>query len=209
MKPRLFILGDSFVDWNIPKNHWTYYLSKHFDIRNFGNAGADNYSIIFQLGYLPKYENGDRILIVFTEPGRLPRRFYGKRKKQYEDTIYMATMFYDDYDFAKKLHLLKYDESERWVNGERNIEIDFLKNLKEWLKDYKPIYISWSEHMAKPTNGLVNYFKVSSNFEEGISEERDFHPGPMGCYELYKIVYNLLEIKDEMVEFEKEIKPIL
>ena len=205
MKSRLFIFGDSFVDWDIPKNHWTEYLTNHYEVYKYGKFGADNYSIIFQLGNLPLYENGDRIIIYFTEPGRLPRRFYGKRKKEFIDNIYMSPNFYEDISFSEKLHILKFEESERWVNGERNIEIQFLKNLKKWLSDYKPIFVTWSQQFHNSTNDFVHFIKVSSNFEEKISDERDFHPGPLGCYELYKIMYNLLEIKDEIKDFKKNI----
>ena len=31
-KPRLFICGDSFVDWDIPTYHWTDYFKEHYDI---------------------------------------------------------------------------------------------------------------------------------------------------------------------------------
>jgi hypothetical protein len=78
---RLFCFGDSFIDWYVPKYHWTYYLSKHYEVIKHGKAGADNHSILFQMGRLPEFIEGDRIIIVFTEPGRLPRRYYGKRRE--------------------------------------------------------------------------------------------------------------------------------
>lgn len=205
MKPRLFIFGDSFVDWDIPKNHWTDYLSNHYDVFKHGKYGADNYSILFQLGNLPKYENGDRLIMYFTEPGRLPRRYYGKRKKEYINNIYMSPNFYEDTSFGEKLHILKFDESERWINGEREIEIKFLKNLKKWLSCYKPIFVTWSEHFHNPTKDFVNLIQVSSNFEEQVGDNRDFHPGPKGCYEVYKILFNLLEINDELKEYKKDL----
>lgn len=209
MKPRLFCFGDSFVDWSVPKHHWTYYLSKHYEVHKFGKFGADNYSILFQLGNLPEYKKGDRVIIVFTEPGRLPRRFYGERKDKFKSTPYMAPEFYEDVNFGKKLHMLKYDEGERWINGERDIEIQFLKNLKLWMDDYNPVFVTWSEYFHKPISDLVSLIQVSSNWDEGYGEERDFHPGPKGCHNMYKILHTLLNIKEPIVEFEIEPKQII
>ena len=62
-KPRLFICGDSFVDWDIPTYHWTDYLKEHYDVIILGERGSDNISIIFQLGDLPQYKDGDRIIM--------------------------------------------------------------------------------------------------------------------------------------------------
>lgn len=209
MKSRLFCFGDSFVDWDIPKNHWTYYLSKHFDVIKFGKYGADNNSILFQLGLLPDYQVGDRIIVVFTEPGRLPRRYYGDRVEDYKSTKYMSPRYYQDNKFAEKLHILKYDESERWVNGERQNEINFLKQLKGWLDKYEPIFITWSEQFHKSTYDFVDLIIVSSNWDEGVGEKRDFHPGPNGCYEMYKRLHQLLRIDDEVVGYEDETKNII
>ena len=209
MKHRLFCFGDSFVDWDIPKKHWTYYLSKHFDVSKFGKYGADNNTILFQLGSLPKYQEGDRIVIVFTEPGRLPRRYYGDRVDTYAAVKYMSPRYYQDNRFAEKLHLLKFDESERWANGERDDEIRFLKQLKGWLSKYKPIFVTWSDQFYNSTSNFVGLIKVTSNWDEGFGEERDFHPGPKGCYEMYRTIHDLLEVDGDIVDYEEEIKNIL
>ena len=205
-KDRLFVLGDSFVDWNVPKHHWTWYLEKHYEVIKLGKFGADNYSILFQLGHLPEYQTGDRLIIYFTDPGRLPRRYYGERKEQYLNTPYMSPKFYNDSNFADKLHELKYDEQERWINGSREVEVQFLSNLKYWLRDYIPIFLTWSEtfHLGAP--GLATFLQVSTNWQEGVGEERDFHPGPKGCYQIYRKCHELLNISDSIASFEEHIK---
>lgn len=191
MKPRLFCFGDSFVDWDIPTYHWTYYLSNHYKVHKFGKCGADNYSILFQMAFLPKFEAGDRILIVFSDPGRIPTRFYANDK------------------LINRLDLLKYDESERWVNGERDIEIKFLKNLQLWLQNYNPIFVTWSEYFYKPTSDFVSLIQVTSNWEEGTGKKEDFHPGPKGCYDMYKKLHSLLNISEPFVDFKIEDKNLL
>ena len=202
MKPRLFCFGDSFVDWHLPKFHWTYYFKNHYEVYKHGKLGADNYSILFQLGNLPEYKEGDRVIIVFTEPGRLPRRFYGERKDKFKSTPYMAPEFYEDVNFGKKLHMLRYDEGERWVNGERDIEIKFLKNLQIWMKNYNPVFVTWSEYFHKSTSDFVSLIQVTSNWEEGVGEKEDFHPGPNGCYTIYKKLHELLKVDEPIVDFE-------
>lgn len=201
MKNRLFCFGDSFVDWHLPKYHWTYYLSNHFDVHKYGKYGADNYSILFQIGNLPDYQEGDRIVMVFTNPGRLPRRFYGERKTEYKDILYHASQFYKNKTFAKNLDMLKYDEEQRWINNERYIEIAFIKNLQNWLSSYKPIFVTWHESFYESTSDFVTFIQATTNAQEGVGEEEDFHPGPKGCYTWYETLHSLLEINEPKVEF--------
>jgi hypothetical protein len=146
-------------------------------------------------------------LVVFVNIKIYPFKYTNEMSiwQKFINNEYMSPNFYEDKSFTEKLHILKYDESERWINGEREIEIKFLKNIKEWLSFYNPIFVTWSEHFYNPTKDFVNLIQVSSNFEEKLGEDRDFHPGPVGCYEVYKIMYNLLDIKEEMQEFKRDL----
>lgn len=206
MKPRLFCLGDSFVDWDIPKFHWTYYLSNHYDVHKLGKRGSDNYSIIFQLGLLGDYKDGDRVIVVFTHAGRLPHRYYGERKELYVNRPYKLPSYYKDSKFAEKLDYLRIIEGDNWVNGVRENDIKFLKNLQIWLGKYKPVYVTWSEQFYQSTSDFVTLIQVSSNADEKNGESIDFHPGPKGCYDVYKKIHELLKIKEPIVDFEVEIK---
>lgn len=197
------------MDWHFPKNHWTHYLSNHFDVYKFGKYGADNYSILFQLGNLPKFNAGDRIIIVFSEPGRLPRRFYGERLEKFKLLKWMYPNYYKDKKFAEKLHNLKYDEGVRWINGERKDEINFLRNLKEWLIKYNPVFITWNTQFHKSTSDFVDLIQSTSIYEEGVDDVRDFHPGPLGCYDWYKKIHKLMGIDDHIVKYEEDIKNII
>lgn len=208
-KPRLFCFGDSFVDWPVPSIHWTTYLSNHFQVIKLGKYGADNYSIIFQIGNLPKYEPGDRIVVVFTDPGRLPRRFYGPRRKNYEATPYLIPEYYQDIEFSRKLHNLRFEEGNRWVSGERNNEVMFIKKLKEWLSLYQPVFFTWSSLFHQSTVNSVELIQVTSNFDEGVGDEKDFHPGPNGCYSIYRSLHKLLGVNDKLVEFIPHDKQII
>lgn len=200
-KNRLFIVGDSFTDWDIPNHHWVDYLSEHYDVYNFGKRASDNYSILFQLGNLPEYVDGDRVVAVFTYPGRLPQRFYGERKITQAANPYRRPNFFKDTRFAHQLDNIGLIEGNDWANGKRINDINFLIKLKEWMYRYNPIYVTWSPYFAKSTSEFVTLIETTSNYDEGIGEEMDFHPGPMGCYEWYKKIHSLLEIKEPIVEF--------
>lgn len=209
MKSRLFILGDSFVDWFAPKNHWTVYLQEHYEVFKFGQYGADNYTILSQLGQVPDFIEGDRLIIVFSEPGRLPRRYYGERKKKWIPSPYIAPYYYKDSTFAKKLHVVKYDESERWANGERQPEVDYLRKLKKLLGMYKPVFVTWHWHFHQPCKDFVEHIEATSIYDEGLGDVKDFHPGSKGCYEWYKKIHSLLGVEDELCQFIEESKDII
>lgn len=191
MKLRLFCFGDSFVDYDIPKYHWTYYMAQHYELIKLGVRGADNNSIIFQLGDLPDFEVGDRVLIVFTDPGRVPTRFYANG------------------NLINRLDLLKIDEYYRWINGERDNEIKFFKKLQFFLKEYIPVFVTWSEYFHRYTSDFVSLIQVSTNWQEGTGEKRDDHPGPKGSYEMYKKIHTLLNVNEPFVDFKIEDKDLI
>ena len=191
MKPRLFCFGDSFVDYHLPKYHWTYYMSYHYELIKLGVRGADNNSIIFQLGDLPEFQSGDRVLIVFTEPGRIPTRFYANG------------------NIINRLDILKIDEFDRWLNGERDNEIKFFKKLLSFLKENHPVFVTWSEYFYNCTEDFVSLIQVSSNWQEGIGGKRDDHPGPKGSYDMYKKLHKLLGVNEPFVDFKIENKELI
>jgi hypothetical protein len=191
MKPRLFCFGDSFVDYDIPKYLWTYYISSHYEVYKLGVAGADNNSIIFQLGDLPEYKEGDRLLIYWSHPARIPTRFYANG------------------NIINRLDLLKIDELDRWFNGERANEIKFFRRLKTLLKDYQPVFVTWNTEFHTGTEDFVNLIQVSSNSEEGTGIQRDEHPGPRGSHDAYKIIHGLLGVNEPFVDFKIEDKDLI
>lgn len=191
MKPKLFCFGDSFVDYDIPKYHWTYYMAHHYELIKFGVRGADNNSIVFQLGDLPEFEFGDRVLIIFTDPSRIPTRFYANG------------------NLINRLDILKIDEYYRWMNGERDNEIKFFKKLQFFLKDYHPIFVTWNEYFHRCTTDFVSLIQVSTNWQEGTGEKRDDHPGPKGSYDMYKKLHTLLNVNEPFVDFKIEDKDLI
>ena len=105
-------------------------------------------------------------------------------------------------------------ETERWISGERSNEVNFIKYLKDTLyKQYDPVFLTWSEVTSEPLEGYVDYMEVSTNYEEGLviknSNEIDLHPGPRGCYDIYKHLHNKLSIKESLIDFQKEPKTMI
>lgn len=203
----LYVCGDSFVDWDLPETHWIDYLSNHYNTVKLGKYGSDNHSIMYQTGLIPNYSEGDRIVIVFTAPGRFPRRYFGEREIN-RDVKYISWEWYKNKEFAKQLMELRVLETERWLNGERDSEIKFLKKVKLFYKDFEPVFITWNEDFYKMTSDFVELIKVTSIADEG-GDPNDWHPGWIGCYEFYKKLHNLLNIKDEMVSYNCKTNKII
>lgn len=203
----LYVCGDSFVDWDLPEIHWVNYLSNHYNVVKLGKYGSDNHSILYQTGLIPNYLGGDRIVIMFTAPGRFPRRYFGEREIN-QDVKYISSEWYKNKEFAKELMELRILETERWLNGERDSEIKFLKKVKLLYKDFEPVFVTWNEDFYKMTSDFVELIKVTSISDEG-GDPNDWHPGWVGCYEIYKKLHGLLGIKEELVSYNNKINKII
>ena len=203
----LYVCGDSFVDWDLPEIHWIDYLSNHFNVIKLGRYGSDNHSIIYQTGLIPNYLEGDRIIVVFTAPGRFPRRYFGEREIN-QDVKYISWEWYKNKEFAKQLMELRILETERWLNGERDSEIKFLKKLKLFYIDFEPVFVTWNEDFYKMTSDFVELINVTSISDEG-GDKNDWHPGWKGCYEFYKKLHQLLGIKENVVNYVDKIDKLL
>jgi hypothetical protein len=198
----IYICGDSFVDWDLPEIHWTDYLSNHYNVIKLGKFGSDNHSIIYQTGLIPEYKNGDRLIIVFTAPGRFPRRYFGERDTN-QNNKYITWEWYKNKKFAEELMNLRIRETDSWLCGNRNEEVLFLKKLKKFYSEYDPLFVTWNDDFYKMTNDFVELIKVTSISDEG-GEFIDWHPGWKGCYDFYTKLHSLLNIEDGIVQYEKE-----
>jgi hypothetical protein len=210
---RLFITGDSWTRWYRPYHHWVRYLKNHYEVFNYGKAGLNNYEIITTLHNLPPYKSGDRLVIFFTHCSRVPLSYYGDYVPGTIDKPFSRSHFKNKKLFTI-MEEIRDQETERWISGERSNEVNFIKYLKDTLyKQYDPIFLTWSEVTSEPLGGYVDYMDVSTNYEEGLviknSNEVDLHPGPRGCYDIYKHLYNKLPIKDSLIDFKEEPKTVI
>jgi hypothetical protein len=191
-KPRLFICGDSFVDWDIPTYHWTDYLKEHYDVIILGERGSDNISIIFQLGNLPQYKDGDRIIMYWSDPSRIQEIYRGKTNPRIQGR-WRSNSELIEKDRIPMIEKMKVDRAIGWEGDILNNEIKFIKKLKELLFQYNPIYVTWNKSFYNRTKEFTNLIEVTSLEEEGMGEVSwDLHPGINGCYDIYKILLDKL-----------------
>ncbi len=203
----LYICGDSFVDWDHPEVHWIDYLKNHYNVIKLGKFGSDNHSILYQIGNVPDYSEGDRLVVVFTAPGRFPRRYFGERKIN-KEIKYINWEWYENQQFAKELMNLRVRETESWLSGERESEILMLKKIKAFMSSHRPVFATWSEDFYKKTSDFVDLIKVTSIADEG-GDPNDWHPGWEGCYQFYLKMHSLLSIDEPIVERSLKINKIL
>ena len=192
-KPRLFLFGDSFVDWDIPSYHWSDYLKKHYDVNILGERGSDNISIIFQLGNLPEYREGDRIIIYWSDPSRIQKLYQGKQKPKINGRWWDYSHLFEK-DRIPTLEKMKVDRTIGWEANGLGDEIKFIKKVKNLLFQYEPIYVTWNTFFHHNTKSFVDLIEASTlDNESGEGETKgDWHPGEQGCYDIYKILLDKL-----------------
>jgi hypothetical protein len=192
-KPRLFICGDSFVEWDIPTIHWTDYLKEHYDVIILGERGSDNISILFQLGNLPEYKDGDRIIVYWSDPSRIQQLYKGKQKPKLNGRWWDYSHLFEK-DRIATLEKMKVDRTLGWERNGLGDEIKFIKKVKHLLFQYEPIYVTWNKFFYHNTKAFVDLIEVSTLDDESGDGETlgDWHPGKQGCYDIYKILLNKL-----------------
>ena len=108
MKSRLFVFGDS---WSLDYfkepylnskeikryskfynefGHWTNHMEKFFQVQNFSEGASSIENIIYQLGNLPDFEDGDRIIIIFGSPVDL----FGLRMEKILDILWVKKIVF-------------------------------------------------------------------------------------------------------------------
>lgn len=222
IKPNLYCFGDSFVTWPFPEGkHWTDLFSNEYTVHKLGNNGSSNEHIIFQLGNLPKYKPGDRVVMVFTEPMRIPKWTWGKHYGEFTATNPQnrgrkGKDSYSDYDTVKVLEEVMVRKEEALVEiitkgpevlhtvkvkaheKDTPLEIiNFIDNIDNLLADFKPVMVTWSEQMFLLLKSKITPIcqgDWTSLTQEGIREE-DYHPGIEGCKHWHKVIGNLLHKK--------------
>ena len=212
MKPRLFVFGDS---WSLDYfkepylnskevkryskfynefGHWTNHMEKFFQVQNFSEGASSIENIIYQLGNLPYFEDGDRIVIIFGSPGRFIwiengediRYSLGKKNSRILETQYIERTNY-------------------WLNKSKdNNQKKFINKLNILLKKYKPIITSWSEDFSNAfdfVNHLHDVKNLSHMEDESEGQCKDKHLGISGNYELFKYFAKELDIDIEDYNF--------
>jgi hypothetical protein len=119
-----------------------------YEVHNYGFAGCSNEHILYQFGKLPKFKEGDRIIINWTHPSRFTwikengdcihiHRDIFKNKGEIINDIFNEQFLNRDYSFSTEGHL-------------KNCFIPFIKYLINTHSKYKPI-------MWTPFNDLDSF----------------------------------------------------
>jgi hypothetical protein len=175
--------------------HWSDYLAHEYEIFNHGVYGASNESIIYQLGYLPEYRSGDRIVIVFTDPNRMrkmSKNYSDRGINRVRDIDYVWSTQPSDLD-EKTLHRLLVSRSESWDKGYRQDEIRFISLLKKLLYLYRPVFVSWSETFVNIEDVEFIDVRDYSIWIETNGEIKDAHMSAEGNLKFYQQIKNSLK----------------
>lgn len=185
---RLFIIGSSSVIWPYPKmNHWVDLLKQHYDVTVFGKLGLSNIDIIQQIGLLPSFKEGDRLVVVLVSP-RLPLFVWGKFDKPMMDSFDNLYKIISDKDRIPTIKKL-YKEIDK---EKLSIEYSFLKKQKELLKKYNPIFTTTHWDWADDLD-FIEYEKFTSFDTETNGNLKDNHLGIEGNKDFYRFLLNRLD----------------
>ena len=213
MKPRLFIFGDSWCTpyfdwysdftnknttpgWYMPIAHYvkklgytplnfTKYLTHHYEVVNHSCGGQSNESIFYQLGKLPDYTQGDRLLICFTHPVRaritfksewIPEDYHRRRE------VDITPGYLPKYK-KSSLRQMMIDRQESWESGHRDDEKEFIRILKKFLFKYEPVFFTWSTDFDK--NDVLFFKHNNLRIVDEFPKYNDHHLGAKGNYLLY------------------------
>lgn len=211
MKPRLFVFGDSWaLDYfkepflnskDVEKyskhysqfGHWTNHIENFFEVRNFSEGASSIENTIYQLGNLPEYKKGDRIIIIFGAPGRFS---WISDNKDIRYTIGRK-------GYPKILQEQYIKRHEYWVRTNNN-QKKFIKKLEPWLSQYNPIITSWNEDFSSlfEFTSHLSWPELTHIKHESNGECNDKHLGISGNYELFKYFMNKLKIDTEGYDYE-------
>lgn len=204
-KDKLFIIGDSFGKWPFPEQrHWTDYMKQHYDVKNFAFGGASFAELCFQTTYIEDFKEGDRLIIVVTEPTRFSkymRIYLGPNTQEGQDIINTIKMGrYEDLEHIrknKKDMIPRLHKRHKNYQNKAYADLFFIINLQKHYSILKPLYVTWNDYAAKLFDGLVENFLIfrdadyTSLHQEGIIEN-DHHPGIEGNKVWYRKILSKL-----------------
>jgi hypothetical protein len=211
VKPRLFVFGDSWaLDYfkepflnskEVEKyskyysqfGHWTNHMENFFEVQNFAEGASSIENTIYQLGNLPEYKKGDRIIIIFGSPGRFS---WISDNKDIRYTIGRR-------GYPKILQEQYIKRYEYWIRTNNN-QKKFIKKLESLLSQYNPIITSWNEDFSSVFKFTyhLSWPELTHIKHESNGECNDNHLGILGNYELFKYFMNKLKINTKGYDYD-------
>lgn len=181
--------------------HWSDHLSYFYNVNSYGVGGASFEQIIYQLGNLPIFRTGDRIVIILG----VPERFTWYKSHLVSNVNFKnLNMVFNRFPKNNQVRKMLIDQLLQrnwvWENDQSLNERKFLNSLPTFFSRYSPIILSWSKQTVSYLNN-VEY--IGNNENENnyttIDQEsngmcKDGHLGVKGNYFLFKEVSKLLNI---------------
>ena len=193
--------------------HWTDYLKQFYQVYNYAEGGCCNEDIIHQLGYLPEYQEGDRIVIIFTSPSRFQWMVDGKRKTLINGNYWKSKLSEIEKDIYDNQLISRTD---LWMDtSERDNEKNFIKKIPIFFKQYEPILTSWSSDVTETIGSVIQIasdVKYTTISTESNNKYKDGHLGVNGNFVLYKFMakqLGLLIDDSQQKTIIKQIKRII
>lgn len=191
--------------------HWCDLIGDYFDVHNFSEHGCSNEDIVHQLGFIPEYIEGDRIVIIFTNPARYQWIVNNKKIALTLGSPWQTFMSSTEKEIVNNQLILRDD---LWFNTkQRNNEKLFINKIPTIFKDFNPIMLTWYELLGDTVENIknipLNEKYTSINYESG-NKYNDYHLGLNGNFELFTFIMNELgeEINDNKT-YRKNEKRIL
>lgn len=223
MKNRLFVFGDSWATNYFSKTndlvnckpffntkevesyanyynyfgHWIDHMKNFYDVFSYAMGGVSNEQIIYQVGNLPEYKEGDRIIIMFTGVER-----YVWIHDNFKYTFCMGSLMPEKIidknclDLFEKQYVKRY---EYWMDDSiNNDEKKFLNMFPKFFKQYNPIVVTWRHELASKVSSIelirFDELNLTSIEEETKGVYTDKHLGVGGNYELFKFFAKKLNL---------------
>lgn len=205
-KPNLYFFGDSFVRWPKPDLHWTLRFEDEYKVHRLGRNGANLEYTALQLGRLPKYEKGDRVVFVLTEYLRNPKWIWGdhylefcnqmqavRSGKERTTTSYVQSLL--EVINLRDEWLDKTDPYFTEITDNPKQIIEFFENVNNIIPQFKPVLVTWN-HYTKEL--IPSCTLIAPGTYEPLAED-DYHPGEEGGLVWYNKVKELLDGKKPLI----------
>jgi hypothetical protein len=177
--------------------HWIDHMKNFYDVYSYAMGGVSNEQIIHQVGNLPQYSEGDRMIIIFTGVERYVW-VHNKFKYTFCAGSLVPDMLIDENSLQlfKKQYIEKY---EYWMDDTiNNDEKKFLNMFPSFFSQYDPIIVTWRPELTNKVKTIelirVDKLNLTSIEEETKGVYRDRHLGVDGNYKLFKFFAQKLNL---------------
>lgn len=179
--------------------HWCDLIGDYYDTYNYSEHGCCNEDIIHQLGFIPDYIEGDRIVIIFTNPARYQWIVNNKKVALTLGSPWQELMSPKEKEIVD-IQLVSRDDF--WFNTTlRNNEKQFINKIPQIFQKFNPLMLTWYEPLSQSIEN-VKYIPLDENYtsinQESGNKYGDYHLGLNGNYELFTFILKELGDKIDM-----------